>query len=195
MATFLFAGHETTSLALTYVFLELAKDDAVRERLDAEHEAVLSGRPPGPGDVADLEYTGRVVDEALRLYPPAFIVFREAREDVAVGGYRVPEGTKVSLPQFFVHTDARWYDDPFAFRPERWADGLRDRIPDYAYFPFGGGPRHCIGMRFATMELKTVIPTVARRVDLELRSDPDPEFTWGTTLRPAEDVRVRVRKR
>jgi cytochrome P450 len=195
MTTFLFAGHETTSLALTYAFLELAKRDDVRERLDAEHEAVLGGGRPGLTDLPDLAYTDRVVDETLRLYPPAFIIFREAREDVDIGGHRVPEGTKLSLPQFHVHTDDRWYDDPFQFRPDRWADGLEDRIPDYAYFPFGGGPRHCIGMRFATMELKTVLPAVAQAVDLELLSDPDPAFNWGTTLRPAEDVRVRVQRR
>jgi cytochrome P450 len=195
MTTFLFAGHETTALALTYAFLEIAKREDVSDRLDAEHADVLGGEPPGVRDVPELDATDRVVDETLRLYPPAYIFFREAAEDVRLGGYRIPAGTKLSLPPFYVHTDDRWYDDPHEFRPQRWAGDLNERVPDYAYFPFGGGPRHCIGMRFATMELKSVIPTVAQRVDLELLSDPDPSFAWGTTLRPSGDVRVRVHER
>jgi cytochrome P450 len=194
MATFLFAGHETTSLALTYTLLELAKHDDVRERLDAEHDAVLGGEHPGVTDLDNLTYTERVIREALRLYPPAFIIFREAREDVELAGYRIPEGTKVTLPQFHVHTDDRWYDDPETFDPDRWTDGFEESLPEYAYFPFGGGPRHCIGMRFAMLELKTVLPTVTQQAEFELLSDPDPELNMATTLRPADDVRVRVYK-
>jgi cytochrome P450 len=195
MVTFLFAGHETTSLALTYAFLEIAQRDDVRERLDAEYDAVLDESAPDLTDLDDLTDTEQVIQETLRLYPPAFILFRTVREDVELGGYRIPEGTKLTLPQFHVHTDDRWYDDPGTFDPDRWTDGFEDSLPDYAYFPFGGGPRHCIGMRFAMLELKTVIPTVARQVDFELLSDPDPEFDMATTLRPSEDVRVRVQKR
>jgi cytochrome P450 len=195
MTTFLFAGHETTALALTYAFLEIAKRDDVAGDLDAEYEDVLGGEPPGVRDVPELDATDRVVDETLRLYPPAYIFFREAAEDVELGGYRVPAGTKLSVPPFYVHTDDRWYDDPFEFRPDRWDGDLAEQIPDYAYFPFGGGPRHCIGMRFATMELKSVIPTVAQNVAFDLLSEADPDFAWGTTLRPSEDVRVRVSKR
>jgi len=195
MVTFLFAGHETTSLALTYTVLELAKHDDVCERLDAEHEAVLGGEAPGLADLGDLTYTERVVRESLRLYPPAFILFRKASEDVELGGFRIPEGTRVTLPQFHVHTDDRWYDDPEQFDPGRWTDDREASRPEYAYFPFGGGPRHCIGMRFAMLELKTVLPTVTQSVEFELVSDPDPELEMATTLRPAEDVRVRVSKR
>jgi cytochrome P450 len=195
MVTFLFAGHETTALALTYTFLELATHDDVRERLNAEHEAVLGGDAPGPATLDDLAYTERVVREALRLYPPAFIVFRRASEDVELGGYRIPEGTRITLPQFHVHTDDRWYEDPETFDPGRWTEGFEDSLPDYAYFPFGGGPRHCIGMRFAMLELKTVLPVVAQAVEFDLRSDPDPELEMATTLRPAEEIRVRVSER
>jgi cytochrome P450 len=195
MATFLFAGHETTSLALTFTLLEVANHDDIRDRLDDEYADVLDGAAPDPTQVPRLDYTDRVVQEALRLYPPAFIIFREAREDVELGGYRVPEGTKITLPQFHVHTDERWYDDPMTFDPDRWTDGLEEELPDYAYFPFGGGPRHCIGMRFAMLELKTVLPTLLQRVEFDLRSDPDPELDMAVTMRPAEDVRMRVRKR
>jgi cytochrome P450 len=195
MVTFLFAGHETTSLALTYTFLELAQQDAVRERLDAEHDAVLGGETPELGDLDDLTYTERVIRESLRLYPPAFIIFRKANQDVELGGYRIPEGTRVTLPQFYLHTDDRWYDDPDAFDPDRWTDEFEDALPDYAYFPFGGGPRHCIGMRFAMLELKTVLPTVAQAVEFDLLSDPNPDLEMATTLRPAEAIRVRVAER
>ena len=195
MVTFLFAGHETTALALTYAFLELTKNGSVRERLDAEHDAVLGDGAPDPSALGDLAYTDRVIRETLRLYPPAFITFRQAAEDVELGGYRVPEGTRLTLPQFHVHTDERWYDAPDRFDPDRWTEEFEESLPDYAYFPFGGGPRHCIGMRFAMLELRTVVATVARSVEFELRSDPDPELEMASTLRPAEDVRVRVSKR
>ncbi len=195
MATFLFAGHETTSLALTYTVMELAKHDDVRATLAAEYDRELGGAVPTPADVAALEATDRVVSESLRLYPPAFVTFREARQVVALGGYRIPEGTKLTLPQFHVHTDDRWYDDPHAFDPSRWTDAFEDDLPEYAYFPFGGGPRHCIGMRFAMLELKTVLPTVLQRAEFDLVSDPEPDLSMGTTLRPASDVTVRVRRR
>jgi len=192
MVTFLFAGHETTSLALTYTGLELATHDDVRERLDAEHDAVLGGTAPRPADLHDLTYTDRVIRESLRLYPPAFIIFRKAAEDVALGGYRIPEGTRVTLPQFHVHTDDRWYDAPEQFDPDRWTQEFEESLPEYAYFPFGGGPRHCIGMRFAMLELRTILPILTQAAEFDLLSSPDPELDMATTLQPAEDVRARV---
>ena len=195
MVTFLFAGHETTSLALTYTFLELTQKRSIRQRLNAEHNAVLSGSVPRPGGLDTLTYTEQVIQESLRLYPPAFIMFRKAAENTELGGYRIPEGTRLTLPQFYVHTDERWYDAPETFDPDRWTEGFEDSLPDYAYFPFGGGPRHCIGLRFAMLELKTILPTVAQSVEFELLSDPDPELDMATTLRPTEDIRVQVSKR
>lgn len=195
MVTFLFAGHETTSLALTYTFLELAQKQSVRERLDTEYDAVLGDNVPTLTQLDDLTYTEQVIQESLRLYPPAFIMFRKAAEDTELGGYRIPEGTRLTLPQFHVHTDERWYEAPETFNPDRWTEAFQESLPDYAYFPFGGGPRHCIGMRFALLELKLVLPTVARSVEFELLSDPDPELDMATTLRPAEDIRVKVSKR
>lgn len=193
LLTFLFAGHETTSLALTYTTLLLTRHPDVYDRLRTEWADVLGERDPTPADVPDLTLTDRVLTESLRLYPPAFAVFRTADEDVDLDGYLIPEGTNVTLPQFRVHRDDRFYDDPDAFRPDRWTDGFAEELPEYAYFPFGGGPRHCIGMRFARMELKLVLPTVLRRVEFDLLSDPEPELTPGVTLQPAEDVSMRPR--
>ena len=194
MLTFMFAGHETTALGLSYTFMLLAEHDDVVQRLRGELETVLNGGRPGFEHVPELEYTEQVVREALRLYPPAFALFRQATEDAVVGGYRIPEGTILTLPQFHIHTDERFYDDPESFSPDRWNDDGIER-PEYAYFPFGGGPRHCIGMRFAMLEMQLVVATVVREFDLTLLSDPDPAFSPGVTLRPEANVRVRVRRR
>lgn len=195
LLTFAFAGHETTSLALTYAFLLLSQHEAARSRLDAELETVLDGAVPTFADVSELEYTERVIKEAMRLYPPAFLMLRKATADAVIGGYEIPAGSVVSLPQYLLHRDERFYDEPDAFRPDRWHDELEAQLPDYAYFPFGGGPRHCIGMRFAMLELKLVLATLAQRFEFELLSDPEPKLAPGATLQPAEDVRMRVTER
>lgn len=194
LLTFLFAGHETTALALAYTATLLASHADERERLEAELASELDGDPTTEALTA-LEYTDRVLDESLRLYPPSYILVREAREDVHVEGYLIPEGTKVTMPQYAIHRDERWYDDPERFDPDRWADERAAERPEYAFFPFGGGPRHCVGMRFARMELQLVLATVARRVRFEAVGDPEPELAPAATLTPAEDVRLRVRKR
>lgn len=133
----------------------------------------------------------------MRLYPPAYIMFRTPTEDVVIGGYEIPKGSIITLPQYAVHRDERFYEDPQTFRPDRWADESEvaaDR-PEYSYFPFGGGPRHCIGMRFAMLEMKLVLATLTQRFEFELLSDPEPQLNPGGTLQPADDVRVRVHER
>ncbi|RQG94391.1 cytochrome P450 [Natrarchaeobius chitinivorans] len=193
LVTFLFAGHETSSVALTYTFMLLARHDDVADTLHEELETVLDGERPRFEHVPRLEYTEHVITEAMRLYPPAYILFRTVLEDVVIDGYRIPEGTIVTLPQFWLHTDERFYDDPDAFEPERWTDD-RDR-PEYAYFPFGGGPRHCIGMRFAMLEMKLIVATLMQQFEPTLLSEPDPEPAVTTTLKPAEDVLIRMDRR
>jgi cytochrome P450 len=195
LATFLFAGHETTSVALTYAWHCLSENPDVREKLHAELADVLGGDRPTMADLPDLEYTETVIQETLRRYPPAYVVFRETREDVEIGGYRVPEGTTLTLPQFEIHNDERWFDDPEAFRPERWTESMEESLPDYAYFPFGGGPRHCIGMRFAYAELQLVLATVAQRVALDRVDDGPLDLRMGTTLEPEGDVEMVVTER
>jgi cytochrome P450 len=195
LITFLFAGHETTSLALTYAFLCLARRPEKRAVLRAELDSVLDGRDPSIADLPRLSYTEKVLKEALRLYPPAYVIFRQANERVELGGYEIPAGTRLTLPQFAIQTDERFFEKPEEFRPERWTPGFEADLPDYAYFPFGGGPRHCIGMRFAMLELRLVLATIVRRADLELVSDPDPDLRMSATLTPRTDVEARVRKR
>ncbi|WP_226482246.1 cytochrome P450 [Natrinema amylolyticum] len=207
LVTFLFAGHETTATALTVTCWLLAGEPDVRNDLERELATVLGDRDPQFADLPDLAYTEAVVREAMRLYPPVVALYREPLEATMLGGYRVPAGTTLQLSTYGIHRDDRWWADPGAFRPERWLadesengneDGGRtiasdtDR-PEYAYFPFGGGPRHCLGMRFAMMELKLALATIARGVEFERvteRLEPSVEIT----LDPG-DVDVRVRKR
>lgn len=193
MLTFMFAGHETTSLGLTYTIMLLAQHDVHLERLREEHRAVLGDATPAFEHVPDLAHTERVIDEALRLYPPVPVLFREVTEPVTLAGYRIDADTMVTLPQFHIQRDERFWDDPDAFDPDRWREDA-DR-PTYAYFPFGGGPRHCIGMRFAKLEMQLVLALLARKFDFELVSDPDPDFAPGMTLRPADSVEVRIHRR
>ena len=187
LMTFLFAGHDTTALAVTWAFVLLSRRPETYERLRDEVDDVLDGDRAAVTDLPDLTYTDAVAKEVLRLRPPAGALFREPREDTELAGYRIPEGTMVVLPQFAVQTDPRFFDDPETFRPERWQDGLEDDLPDYAYFPFGGGPRHCIGMRFAALELRLVLATVVANADVNVEN-VDVAPALGTPFEPAEDV-------
>jgi cytochrome P450 len=166
--TLFMAGHETTANTLAWAWLLLSRHPEVEARLHAELDAVLGGRAPTFADLPRLCYTEHVITETLRVYPTVWILGREAIEPTEVGGYEVPVGTTVYMSQWVVHRDGRYFDDPEVFRPERWADGLAKRIPRYAYFPFGGGPRICIGNGFAMMESVLMLATIARRFRLAL---------------------------
>ena len=196
LMTFLFAGHETSATALTWALYELGRKPEVARRLHEEVDDVVTGPHATLADLPDLPYTEQVLRETLRRYPPAAAIFREADEDVAVGGYRVPEDSYVVLPQFHVHTDDRWWDDPLRFDPSRWdgVDELPGDRPEYAYFPFGGGPRHCIGMRFARMELQLALATIARRCRVTHDHD-DVGVDVGSTVTPGETVRATIERR
>ncbi len=195
MLTFLFAGHETTSLGLTYTIFLLAQHQDELERLRAEHSAVIGDDQPGFEHIPQLTHTKRVINEALRLYPPVPVLFREPTDSVGFDGYRVDPNAIVTLPQFTIHRDGRFWENPLSFDPDRWRDdGINER-PEYAYFPFGGGPRHCIGIRFARLEMQLVLAVVCQQYEFELLSDPDLEFNPGVTLRPANPVQVQVSER
>jgi cytochrome P450 len=118
----------------------------------------------------------------MRLYPPVYVIFRQPTRDVELGGYRVPEGASVMLPQWAVHRSPDWWDDPEQFDPDRWLDG--DDRPRFAYFPFGGGPRHCIGKHLAMLEAQVILATVAREFSLETDREGDPELLPSLTVHP-----------
>ncbi len=168
VATFLLAGHETTALALSWTWYLLSQYPGAEAKLAAELDTVLGGRPPTVEDLPRLAYAGRVVLEALRLYPPAYSIGREALRDCEIGGRRVRAGTIVLMSQWVVHRDPRFFADPDAFNPDRWADGLAQRLPRFAFFPFGGGARRCIGGDFAMTEAVLLLAAIARRFRLVL---------------------------
>ena len=193
--TLLLAGHETTALALTYTFFLLGQYTAVDETLFEEVDSVVEGSAPAIEDVEDLEYAERVVKESMRLYPPVFSILREPIRDVELGGYHIPAGSTLTLAQWVVHRDPRYYRHPMAFRPERWTDGFAKELPRFAYFPFAGGPRRCLGDRFAMIEAQLVLATIAKRYQLELVSSPSIDRGAGITMRPKDPIRVVVRER
>jgi cytochrome P450 len=168
--TFFFAGHEATGLGLTWAWYLLAKDPEAEAKLRAELRAVLGRRSPDAADLPRLHYTTTVVKEALRLYPPAWAIGREALRDCVVGGYHVPAGTQLIMSQWITHRDPRYFDDPEKFHPDRWDGDLMKRLPKYAYFPYGGGARVCIGKAFAEMEMVLLLATIAQRFRLTLVS-------------------------
>ena len=191
--TIFLAGHETTALALTYALYLLAAHPAAQTALRRELADVLGGRPPTHADLPRLIYAKRVVTEAMRLYPPADVLGREAVADCAVGGVRIPRGTTVFMSQWAVHRDPRYFPDPETFDPGRWTDAFERSLPRFAYFPFGGGPRFCVGQAFALAEAVLVLATVCQTVEFR----PDPTFRlelWPSiTLRPRRGVRVLAR--
>lgn len=193
--TLFIAGHETTALVLTWTLDLLAEHPAEQDRLADELREVLAGREPTAADLPRLRFADLVVTESMRLRPPAYVVGRQAVEAMDVGGYLVPAGGTVITPQYVVHRDARYYDEPERFAPSRWADGLRERLPKYAYFPFGGGPRVCVGNTFAMMEAVLVLASLCRRWRFE-KVTPEPvPLRPRITLAPAGPVPLRVAAR
>lgn len=193
--TLFMAGHETTANTLAWIWYLLALHPEVEAKLHAELDSVLQGRAPTMDDLPRLPYTDRVVTETLRLYSTVWLLGREAIEPVTVGDYRLPVGWTVYMSQWVVHRDPRWFDDPTVYRPDRWADGLMKRIPRYAYFPFGGGPRICIGNNFSLMETALLLATIARKYRLRLAPDADVVPLPTMTLRPEFGVKVVLEER
>ena len=159
--TMMMAGHETTANAMTWTWYLLSQHAEVEARMHAEIDAVLGERLPSAADLESLVYTRRVLTEAMRLYPPAWSTSRTALEPIELGGHRIPKGTLLFVSQWICHRDPRWFDEPEVFRPERWNDGWQPRKG--AYFPFGAGPRQCIGERFAWMEGVLLLAFLGRR--------------------------------
>lgn len=190
--TLFLAGHETTANTLAWAWYLLARHPEAQARLRDELDRVLEGRAPTLADLPRMPYTEHVVSESLRLFPPAWMLGREAIEPLELGGYPIERGTTIFMTACVIHRDPRWFDDPDAFRPERWDDGLAQRIPRYAYFPFGGGPRICIGNSFALMEAALVVATIARKFQARLAPGADVIPLPSMTLRPAHGLAMIV---
>ncbi len=195
--TLYIGGHETTSSTLVWAWYLLSRNPRVREALTEELDRVLADREPGYEDYASLTYTQAVIKETLRLYPTIWLITGLAKEGATLGGMPVPVGTRVWSSQWATHRDPRWYGDAEAFRPERWTGGdgeAAEEIPEYAWFPFGGGPRVCLGTRFALVEAVLVLAVLARRYHLDVSADeilPVPSLT----LQPDRDVLATVHAR
>ena len=193
--TLFLAGHETTALALTYVFHLLATDPDAYAKVVAEVDGVLAGRKPTHEDAAKLPYTSAVIREGLRLYPPAWTMARQAATDTVAGDLQIPAGVNVIMCQYVVQRDERWFSEPNRFRPERWLGDECKDLPRYAYYPFGGGPRVCIGQHFALLELVLVIARMTQSVSFERERGAGFKLSPVITLRPGAPVRFTIRRR
>jgi cytochrome P450 len=195
VVTLLVAGHETVASSLTWTSLLLAQHPKAQERLHGEVDLVVGARPPAYADLASLPWTGQVVEEALRLYPPAWVITRRANADDVVLGHRVPAGALVILCPWVTQRDGQWWDQPQAFRPERFAPAERASQVRGTYFPFGAGPTLCIGRDFALVESVLLLATIAQRYAFEELPgqvvQPDPLVT----IRPRGGLPLRLRRR
>jgi cytochrome P450 len=191
VATVIVAGHETTANALTWALALLGDHPRMLERLASEVDEVLDHAPPTLERLGQLVYTEQVVQEAMRLYPPAWMIEREALADDELCGYRVPARSIIAISPYTLHRYSRYWDRPTEFDPDRFARDRLAAIPRYAYLPFGAGPRICIGNAFALMEAKIILAMIVQRYRL-LRSSSRPlELDPRVTLRPLGGLRMR----
>ncbi len=192
--TLFIAGHETTAVALSWTFYLLSQHPDVESRLGAELHKVLNGRTPGLADLPQLAYTRSVLDESLRLYPPAWVTERMALKDDEIGGYPIPAGTTVVISPYATHRHPGFWPEPESFDPDRFRLEQSDGRPRYAYFPFGGGPRLCIGNNFALLEAQLILATILQRFRLELAPDWKVEPEPLVTLRPKDGLWMRIKE-
>jgi cytochrome P450 len=195
--TLFLAGHETTAIALSWACYLIAQNPNVETKLTEELQAVLGGRVPTPEDLPRLRYTEMVLKETMRLYPAVWGVGRRALQDCNIGGYRVPAGSNIFILQWRTQRDPRFFPDPERFDPERWReDPVRSgKIPRFAYFPFGAGPRVCVGASFAMMEATLLLAMIQQRFHLETVAGHPIELFASVTLRPKHGIRVMPQRR
>ncbi len=193
--TLFIAGHETTANALAWSLYLLAQHPDIEAKLAHEIQTVLCNKPATIADLARLPYNEMVVKEAMRLYPPAWIISREAINDIELGGYPIRKGSILLMSMWVMHHHPKYWEEPERFDPERFAPGWEDRVPKYAYFPFGGGPRICIGNQFAMMEAQLVLATIMQQFHMQLVPGqtiiPDPMIT----LRPNQGIQMQLTAR
>ncbi len=192
--TLFLAGHETTAIALTWTWWLLSRNPEAEARLHAELDAVLPDRPPSLGDLPNLSYTQAVISESIRLRPPAWAIGRTAVAGHRANGYAIDEGSVVVVSPWLLHHDPRWWPEPDSFRPERWVDDDPGR-PRYAFIPFGGGPRVCIGEPFARLEAAMLLASIARRWRFASTTDREPDLQAVITLRPRGGLPMVARRR
>ena len=188
--TLFLAGHETTALSLSWSWYLLAMHPEKERKFHEELDEVLKGRLPEVEDLPKLKYTEMIAKEVMRLYPPAYAVGREALEDLEIGGFRVPKRSQVFAFQWVTQRDERYFSKPDEFIPERWDPENSETIPKYAYFPFGGGPRQCIGNYFAMMEIVLLLATIGQRLKFRLAPNHKVEVLPVLSLRPKNGIKV-----
>lgn len=193
--TLFLAGHETTANALTWTWYLLATNPEAEAALHQELDQVLDGRLPTMEDLPRLSWTANVVSEALRLYPPAWGIARSAHTPFRLDGIDIERGATLVVSQYLTQRDGRWFRDPDLFRPQRWTEGFRAALPRFAYFPFGGGPKQCIGERFAWIEAVLVLATLARAWRFRLDPDQEIDVNPQITLRPRHGMRMFAERR
>ena len=194
--TIFLAGHETTANALAWTWSLLIRHPQMFARLFDEVDAVLVGRPPTAADVARLTFIEHVFLESMRLYPPAYVIGREVQADYQIGGFTVPAGASLMMSQWVMHRDPRFFERPEEFDPDRWKEAELRKRTKYAYFPFGGGPRVCIGNSFALFEAVLVIATVAQEYEIATAGEPTEMIpSVAVTLRPKGGVPALVTRR
>jgi cytochrome P450 len=184
------AGHDTTANALSWVWYLLSMHPEVLKQLQDEVDTVLGDRSPTAADLPNLPYTLQVFEEAMRLYPPSPAVPREALEQTTIGGYHVPDGAKVLLNIISIHRNPAFWPEPDKFKPERFAPGVNEKRHRFAFMPFGGGPRQCIGNNFALMEGHLLLALMAQHVELKLVPGQDVKREIAITMRPRHGLQV-----
>jgi cytochrome P450 len=188
--TFLAAGHETTAITLVWTFYLLSQYPQVRIKLQDEIRSVLGGREPTTDDLAKIPYLDWVLDESMRLYPPAWLQMRFVSKESEIDGARLPGGTLLVLSQWVMHRLPEIWQDAEVFKPERWDPANEQHIPPGAYFPFGGGPRTCIGMPLAQLEAKVILASILQRYTPQPIPGYTPGFQPAITLRPKRHLEV-----
>jgi cytochrome P450 len=193
--TIFLAGHETTANALTWTWYLLSGAPDVETKLHREIDRVLAGRVPTAADLPALGFVEQVVTESMRLYPPAWLIGRRALQEYRIGEYVAPARSILVLSPYVLQRDARYFADPERFDPDRWTPEFKAALPPFAYFPFGGGPRRCIGESFAWMELVLVVATVAQQWRLQLVPGHPVEPQPVVTLRTKHGMKMTVKRR
>lgn len=193
--TLLLAGHETTANALVWTWYLLSQSPEVASKVHEEVDRVWRASTTASTSIADFPYVTRVVTESMRLYPPVWTIGRRSKEPCEIGGFAVPAGALVFMSQWTMHRDARFFADPERFMPERWTPELAASLPKHAYFPFGGGPRHCIGESLAWLELVLIVAATARQWQLTLLPGHPVMTQPLITLRARHGMRMLPRRR